>query len=144
MNTEQMSVEDVLAQNGYIVISTSGYSMMPMLRDRKDTVEIHNITNKVKKYDVVLFKKKNQLVLHRVIKVTNKSYIIRGDNCIEKDAVIQDDILGILVSFTRNGKRHMVKDMSYILYSRYIVLVHPVRVLMQRIKGKMKRVLSCK
>ena len=87
MSKVKQSIEDVLRDKGFVVISTAGYSMAPMLRDRRDTVEIHTPTKSPRKYDVVLFKKGDRLVLHRIIKVTQNGYIIHGDNAIEKDTV---------------------------------------------------------
>ena len=139
MNTDRQSVENVLKDKGYIIISTAGYSMAPMLRDRKDTVEIHRPTEIPKKYDVVLFRKGNKLVLHRIIKVTKDGYITRGDNTVEKDVVGNDDIIGVLYAFTRHGKRHAVTDISYRFYARYIVSVHPMKIYMQRVLRKLKR-----
>ena len=142
MNTDKQSVEDVLKDKSFVIISTAGYSMAPMLRDRKDTVEIHTPTKSPRKYDVVLFKKGNRLVLHRIIKVMQNGYVIRGDNAIEKDKVNTEDIIGELYAFTRNGKRHTVSDMSYRIYSRLVVFFHPLEKTTQRIKEKIKRVLK--
>ena len=140
MSTEKQSVEEVLREKGFVVISTAGYSMAPMLRDRRDTVEIHTPTKSPRKYDVVLFKKGDRLVLHRIIKATGDGYIIRGDNAIEKDAVKPEDIIGVLFSFTRNGKRYTVKDKGYLIYSRLTVFFHPLKRLLQRMKAIIKRI----
>lgn len=139
MSTDKQSVEEVLRDKGFVVISTAGYSMAPMLRDRKDTVEIHTPTKSPRKYDVVLFKKGNRLVLHRIIKVTGDGYIIRGDNAIEKDAVKPEDIIGVLYAFTRNGKRYTGTDISYRIYSRLVVIFHPLKLLLFKIKIFLKK-----
>ena len=141
MSTEKQSVEEVLQDKGFVVISTAGYSMAPMLRDRKDTVEIHTPTKIPRKYDVVLFRKVDRLVLHRIIKATKDRYIIRGDNAIEKDAVKPEDIIGVLYAFTRNGKRYTVKYSGYLIYSRLTVFFHPMKITIQRIIGRIKRFL---
>ena len=141
MSTDKQSIEDVLRDKGFVVISTAGYSMAPMLRDRKDTVEIHTPAKSPRKYDVVLFRKGDRLVLHRIIKATGDGYIIRGDNAVEKDAVNPEDIIGVLFAFTRNGKRYTVDDISYRIYSRLAVFFRPVKITTQRIKGRIKRFL---
>ena len=51
---------------------------------------------RLKKYDVPLYKKGDSYVLHRVMEVLPDSYIIRGDNCDQKEYGITDDqILGM-------------------------------------------------
>ena len=59
-----------------------GKSMWPMIRNRQDVVEIHKITKPVKRYDLVMYTrgKNQQGVIHRVLHVNNKHYIIAGDN----------------------------------------------------------------
>ena len=140
MSTDKQSVEEVLQDKGFVVISTAGYSMAPMLRDRKDTVEIHTPTEIPRKYDVVLFRKGNRLVLHRIIKVTGDGYIIRGDNAVEKDTVNPEDIIGVLFAFTRNGKRYTGTDISYRIYSRLVVIFHPLKLLLFKIKIFLKKI----
>lgn len=144
MNEEIKSVETVIAEKGYVVISTSGISMMPMLRDRKDTSEIRKLTKKPKKYDVVLFRKGTKLVLHRIIKETPDGYIIRGDNSYEKDTVKSESLIGVLYSFTRKGKQHTAKDLSYRIYSRLIVFCHPFKRFLQKTKAIVKRIFRWK
>ena len=139
MSKDKQSIEEVLREKGFVVISTAGYSMAPMLRDRRDTVEIHTPTKSPRKYDVVLFKKGDRLVLHRIIKATGDGYIIRGDNAIEKDTVNPEDIIGVLFAFTRNGKRYTATDISYRIYSRFSVFYHPLKITIQRTKGRIKR-----
>ena len=87
----------------------------------------------------MLFKRGDSLVLHRIIKAAQNGYIIRGDNAIEEDHVRPEDIIGVLYAFTRNGKRHTVNDRGYLIYSRLTVFFHPIKIMTQRIKGKIKR-----
>ena len=134
MSKVKQSIEDVLRDKGFVVISTAGYSMAPMLRDRKDMVEIHTPTKSPRKYDVVLFRKGDCLVLHRIIKATGDGYIIRGDNAVGKDAANPEDIIGVLFAFTRNGKRYTATDISYRIYSRLVVIFHPLKLLLFKIK----------
>ena len=140
MSKVKQSIEDVLRDKGFVVISTAGNSMAPMLRDRRDTVEIHTPAGIPRKYDVVLFKKGDRLVLHRIIKATGNGYIIRGDNAIEKDEVRPEDIIGVLFAFTRNGKRYTATDISYRIYSRFSVFYHPLKLLLFKIKIFLKKI----
>jgi hypothetical protein len=53
----QVKIEDVLNNGGVYTSTTSGVSMMPMLRDRRDTIIVESVTERLKKYDVALYKR---------------------------------------------------------------------------------------
>lgn len=131
------SIPEVLSSVGYVVICTAGTSMLPMLGDRRDTAEIHALSDApLRKYDVVLFRKGSALVLHRIIRVLPDAYLIRGDNSLAKDTVPSENILGILTAFTRKGRRRTVGDRAYRIYSRLAVFLHPLTVLRLRVLGR--------
>ena len=139
-----MTIDKVLEMKGYVVISTAGQSMMPMLRNRRDASEIRAVDGPLKKYDVALFLKGKQYVLHRIIKVLPDGYILRGDNSRQKDFVKREQILGVLVAFQRSKKHHTVKEPFYLVYSRLTVWFHSPKMFVQRVKGKLKRMLLCR
>ena len=119
-------IESILQDDGVFVSTTSGVSMVPMLRDRRDTIIVIKTEERLKKYDVALYKRGDSYVLHRVIKVLPDSYIIRGDNCIAKEYGITDsDILGKLNSFYRKEKEINMNGAAYKIYSKIIVALHP-------------------
>ena len=65
-----MSFEGLLDEKGSIIYTNIGYSMMPLLRQKKDIIEIRKKNNgRCKKYDVVLYKRGTQYILHRILKV---------------------------------------------------------------------------
>ena len=72
--------EDILARDGRLVYKTRGVSMEPMLRQNRDLVVIRVPGSRLKKYDVALYKRGKDYVLHRVIGVADGHYLIRGDN----------------------------------------------------------------
>ena len=77
-----MSIEEVLESEGKYVGLTRGVSMLPMIKSGKDVVVIAKKTERLKPYDVALYKRDDgAYVLHRVLKVVGKGYVIRGDNC---------------------------------------------------------------
>ena len=49
------------------VSTTSGVSMYPMLRNRRDTIIVKPPTAPLKKYDVPLYRRGDDYVLHRII-----------------------------------------------------------------------------
>lgn len=130
MKSEKMKIEEILQKEGQYVSTTVGLSMFPMLRNRKDTVIISSYKGNLKKYDVPLYKRGPNYILHRVVKVLPDSYVICGDNCIKKEYDIHDeDILGVLVAFYRGNKLIHTKDIIYLIYSRIWCFLYPIRYL---------------
>lgn len=123
-----LKIEDVIKESGVWVSTTSGYSMYPMLKDRRDTIVIRPYTGRLKKYDVPLYKRNENYVLHRIIKVLPDSYIIRGDNCVTKEYGITDEnILGVLSECYRKGKKLNLNGILYKLYCRFWHYSFPIR-----------------
>lgn len=134
---KSVELGDVIKEKGIYVGTVNGKSMFPMLRNKKDTVIIRPFAGKLKKYDVVLYRKRNMYVLHRIVRVTPERYIICGDNCINLETdVTKDQIIGKLEGFYRGERQILIEGAFYKLYSRIWVALYPVRYLMKKIKNK--------
>ncbi len=127
MIDNQKTIEEYLALKGEFLTSTVGVSMYPLLKDKKYAVKIIPPNGRLKKYDIALFHRGNQIVLHRVVKVYPDCYFIRGDNCEGGDLVYDGQIIGILTEIIGKNKRIKITDKSYIAYSRLTVFWHPYR-----------------
>lgn len=140
MNKAEMTAEEYLAEHGRFETTTSGISMYPLLRDRQYAVTIVPASGRLKKYDVALFRRGEQLVLHRVIKVLPDCYCIRGDNCDKGETVSESQIVGVLSEITGKDKHIKTSNFSYKLYSRLTVLFHPLRHFPEKVKGTFNKV----
>ena len=86
---------------GYSMFSTKTASMSP-------TIEIGDIVlvkigEKAKEEDIITYKKDNEFITHRIIKIDGNSIIAKGDNNNTQDAPIQEDaILGKVVFIINN------------------------------------------
>ena len=110
------TIEEMLEENGWITYKIEGKSMMPMLIPNQDIVTIQK--RKTKQYfenDVVLYWKKDKLVLHRIIKVLpNNQYVLLGDNCSKKEyGITEKNIIGVLSSFRHNGEHYNISNIAY-------------------------------
>ena len=102
-----------------MIYTNVGRSMLPLLRQGKDlfTLEKKN-TARCRVGDVVLYRRGDQYVLHRVVEVRENDYVILGDNCLCREIGISDeDIIGVLTGYVRGGKEHSISDVGYRLYS---------------------------
>lgn len=141
------SIEGIIEKHGVYVCKSKGISMKPMLGNGCDTVFIVPNKGRLKKYDVALYRRGSDYVLHRVVKVLPDSYVIRGDNCLNKEYGITDDqIIGVLTSFIRNGKQHSCKDRNYRLYSVLRVFITPAIMFFRRayalFRGILRKILK--
>ena len=104
--------------------------MEPLFRTGRDMVVIKRREGECKKYDVVLYRyPSGKYVLHRIIRVRENEYIIRGDNTFIREHIPKDKILGVLERFNRKGKSHTVNDRGFKIYSRLWNFIYPVRYL---------------
>lgn len=138
MDTNFKNAKSQLEQFGEIRGRTSGRSMLPLFRDNKDIAIINSVSGNYKVNDVVLYRKKttDEFILHRVLKVMDEHLVIRGDNRYSKEFISYEDIIGVMVSFERNGKHYdCEKSFSYKLYIIYIRVSYPLRRLLKKIKS---------
>lgn len=131
-----LGLEDILKRDGVLVYKTRGTSMLPMLKQNRDLVTIRPVSGRLKKYDVPLYRRKTGgYLLHRIIAVTDKGYIIRGDNTYTKETDVTDaDIVGVLTSFKRKGKDYSVDNRGYRAYVVVWNALYPLRKLRNKIK----------
>lgn len=141
---ERMSFEDLLERDGVLVYTNVGYSMMPLLRQRKDIIEIRKKTSgRCKKYDVVLYKRGEKYILHRILKVLPEGYLIAGDHCVFVEKDIKDEnILGVMTRVVRDGKTITPENKLYKLYVHLWCDVYPLRMIILRLKWKMYKLLN--
>ena len=128
--SEKKTIEEYINENGSLVYTNVGVSMMALLRQGKDVFTIRKKgQERCKVGDVVLYKRPpSSYVLHRIIEVKDDSYVIMGDNCVSKEYGIKDsDIIGIMTDYSRNGKNHTVDEMGYKAYSFTVLHTIPVR-----------------
>lgn len=134
-------IEDVLAREGVFVSTSVGVSMWPMLRNRRDTVVVRHIApgERLRRHDVALYRRGDDYVLHRVIEARPGSYVILGDNCLNKEFVNQDQVIGVLDEFYRSEKHVSLDAPAYRAYVRVWCVLYPARALAKRLRARAAR-----
>ena len=114
--------------------------MMPMLRDGQDQVVLSPLPERLKKYDLPLYRRENgQFVLHRIVSA-GETYTCVGDNQFNLEPGLHhEQMIGLVTAFTRTGKTYNVNDMSYWLYCRLWHYSRPVRKFWRRCVGWLRR-----
>lgn len=138
--SEKVTIEEVLATNGKYVGPTVGVSMLPMLKNRRDSIIVLPKTDRLKPLDVALYRRGKDYVLHRVLSLTEEGYIIRGDNCYVDEIVPEGAVIGVLSEFYRKDKHVLCTDEKYLRYAKRRVKNYPIRRLLMRIKWKLSAI----
>lgn len=123
-------------QNGQSVqFYPKGTSMLPLLRQGRDSVVLSPLQNELKPYDLPLYKRENgQYVLHRVVKI-GETYTCIGDNqFVFEKGLHREQMIGIVTSFTRGEREVKVTDWRYCLYVRLWHYSRPVRKIIRKVK----------
>lgn len=118
-----------------------GKSMLPMLREGKDSIELSPLPDRLKKYDLPVYQyPSGKYVMHRVVAVKDDYYICNGDNLVQMEKIYPDQLVAIVSAFTRNGKRVEVSDPGYRLYCRFWCAVRPFRHFAMRFRTKLAHI----
>ena len=134
------TIEEVLATNGKLVYRIKGTSMRPMLKQERDVVVIERPDGLLRRYDIPLYKSGENYVLHRVIRVRDGSYLIRGDNTEVDEQVPFDAVIGVLTAVSRNGKNLPADRPAFRIYAFFRVLFHPLRRMARQIQRRIRTV----
>ncbi len=117
-----------------------GVSMLPLLRQGKDRVELGPLPQKLKKYDLPVYQMPSgKYLMHRILKVTPTHYICLGDNTLEFETIYAEQMIGVVTAIERNGKRIEVSHPLYRLYCLIWGHTRPLRILYKRFREKTKR-----
>lgn len=100
-----ISYEMLIAAAGSVVIEPLGISMLPFLKEGRDSVHLVRPSDAPARYDIVLYRVGSEYVLHRIIGFDGDNYIICGDNCRGWERGHgRGDIIAVVDMIYRNGK----------------------------------------
>ena len=133
---EKQTIEEVLLSHGKYIGPTVGVSMLPMLKNRRDTIVVLPKTERLKRLDVALYKRGDAYVLHRVLQPIEGGYIIRGDNCYSDENVPENAVIGVLSEFFRKGKHFYCTDKKYLKYAEKRLKTYKIRRFFVLLKAK--------
>ncbi|MDD3382641.1 MAG: S24/S26 family peptidase [Bacilli bacterium] len=109
-----------LNNNSKVNLTVTGKSMYPFLLDGIDQIIIEKITHKLKPGDIILYKK-NNFIIHRILKKKKNYYIVSGDALTVKEIVFENEIIGYVSSIikknktidVRSNKMYKIKEMIW-------------------------------
>ena len=115
---ESKKIEEVLTENGFVLVPVHGTSMRPLLKEGKSIVQIEQKDGSYERGDVVLFRKEDgTLVLHRIIEAQGNEYVELGDHQFkEKEKIHLSQIIGSVTTYWINGKQINEDSFGYRMY----------------------------
>lgn len=136
-------IEERLANGKCVTFSPRGTSMLPMLRQEKDTVTLSPLPEKLRKYDLPLYRREDgQFVLHRIVCVGD-TYTCIGDNQFQRETgVRRDQMIALVTEFHRNGKKYSVESAAYRMYCIVWYYSRPIRYFWRRSISCLRRLLK--
>ena len=143
--SESLSYEDYLARYGSLTYTNVGTSMLPLLREGRDLFIVVPKDGRCTTGDVVLFRRPpDKWVLHRVVEVLEDGYLTLGDNCVAREFVAEDNVIGVMSGFVRIGRdgrerKHGVDELGYRVYRWGMVALERPRVFLKRILLSVRR-----
>lgn len=110
-------IRETLAEGKSVRFNPQGTSMLPMLHPGRDTVVLSPLPETLKKYDLVLYQRKDgSFVLHRIVAVS-QTYTCMGDHQFHRETGLeQRQMIGLVTEFVRNGKTVKVTAPGYRIY----------------------------
>lgn len=112
------SIKEALITNGYIIHNVKGISMLPLFVEDEDLVKIEKIDTPLNKLDIVLYTRNNEssYILHRILDIKKKYYLICGDNQDTLEKVYPNQIIGKVTGYYKKGRFVSIDDKEYVDY----------------------------
>ena len=116
-------IKETLFSSLPFVLSVTGNSMRPTLRNSGDKVELLSKKQRaVKKGEIVFFERENGgCILHRVLKINGDTLLVNGDAQPWTETVKMSQVIGVVNRLCRKGKWISCDSFLYRVYSKIIV-----------------------
>lgn len=133
-------IREQLSAGHNVRFSPRGISMLPMLRQGLDSVVLSAVPERLEKFDLPLYQRRDgKYILHRIVAVGD-TYTCMGDNQFaEETGVAHDQMIALVTGFYRGEKYHSVKEPGYRFYCRFWHYSRPIRHFWRRGIGWLRR-----
>ncbi len=143
IDSSVVSMQATINDIGFVVRPVVGTSMMPLLDQNTDTVRLIKAPERLQKYDIPLYVRPGgEHVLHRIVKVCDGYYLIRGDNTNYTEIVPFDWVIALADGCSKNGVWHPFDEPEMMEYAIRTVRFWHIRNFIRGVRGGFRRVLS--
>lgn len=119
MSESEELIREVVESGGEFQLYPRGTSMLPLLRQGKDSVVLVKVPEQIKRGDIPLYRRADgHYVLHRVIRVEKDgTYTMCGDNQTQLErGITRDQMIATVSAISRKEKMRSVRAISYRAY----------------------------
>ena len=111
-------IRDVLATGGEFRLYPHGTSMLPLLRQGRDSVSLRRVDTPIRKNDILFYQRPDgSYVLHRVHRVSPEGLTLMGDNQTRPEYGVSPDwVIGRVTRIFRDEKEVICDGFRYSLY----------------------------
>ena len=119
----------MLSETEAVPLIISGNSMLPFLVHNRDTVYLSKVNGKLKKGDIILYKRDNgAYILHRIYKEEKDYYYLIGDaQPILEKGVKKENVIAKVNKVKRKGKLIEEKSFIWWFYKKIWLNIIPLR-----------------
>lgn len=129
METLELKTEDLipllqeqLTSGGTARLGVTGTSMLPLLRNGKDSVLLCPV-HTPKKGDILLYRRSSgQYVLHRVVALEETTLLCCGDNQWRKEPILPEQAEALVCGYYRGDKHRSISGFGYKFYVNLLPL----------------------
>ena len=119
MSESEELIREVVESGGEFQLYPRGTSMLPLLRQGKDSVVLVKVPEHIKRGDIPLYRRADgHYVLHRVIRAEKDgTYTMCGDNQTQLErGITRDQMIATVSAISRKEKMRSVRAISYRAY----------------------------
>ena len=117
-------LNEALEKNCSFTLIPRGTSMLPLIREGKDSVILSPLPYTVNVGDIILYKRTNgQFVLHRVMKAKNGSFTMCGDNqVVFEKGITRQNMIALASGIIRDDEEiTFSENEDYLAYTKKLL-----------------------
>lgn len=132
---------DIMNECGSVDLPVQGKSMRPFLKAGRDSVQLVKPDGQFKKGDIVVYRRNDKYLLHRIVAVGTETVSIAGDNEFQPETGIdRGRIVAVVSKVRRDGKVIDKNDIIWKFYSKVYINMCVRKTLVKA--NKMRRALG--
>ena len=137
---KELTYQEILDQYGMFVYYPVGTSMLPLIREGKDSVKLVKIKLPIRVGEVILYQRKEQFILHRVVKVNLDTVDMVGDHQYTVEKGVPNSALIARMEGVYK-EEHYISHESFRMkfYVLWRPMIRYLRALKAKIKHKMRK-----
>ena len=117
-----------------------GTSMLPLIRQGRDSVTLEKIKKPLGRFDIVLYQRDDgKYILHRIVSVGKTITCICDNQFYYEKNLRHDQMLARVSAFSRGDKQYSVNCLPYRIYCVLWYITRPVRHLFAKVKARIKK-----